>query len=48
MPADINVDPYVNINQVACTHAGNCVAVGSYISADNATEGLIVEEVRGS
>jgi len=48
LPADTNIDPYVNINQVACTHAGNCVAVGSYISADNATEGLIVEEVRGS
>jgi len=47
LPTNINVDPYVVINQVACTHAGNCVAVGSYISKDNATEGLIVDEVRG-
>jgi hypothetical protein len=42
------VDPYVDINQVACTHAGNCVAVGSSISQDNATEGLIITEVNGA
>jgi hypothetical protein len=47
LSTDINIDPYVIINQVACTHAGNCVAVGSYISKDNATEGLIIDEVRG-
>jgi hypothetical protein len=43
-----NVDPYVDINQVACTHAGNCVAVGSFISKDNATQGLIIPEVSGA
>ena len=48
LPTDANVDPYVDINQVACTHAGNCVAVGSYISRDNATEGLIITEARGT
>jgi hypothetical protein len=48
LPADTNANPYVNINQVACSHAGNCVAVGSFISNDNATEGLILEEVRGT
>jgi len=48
LPPDTNVDPYVDINQVACTHAGNCVAVGSYISQDNATEGLIITEVNGA
>ena len=47
VPADANVDPFVVINQVACTRAGNCVAVGSYISHDNATEGLVVTEVNG-
>ena len=47
LPASINIDPYVVLNQVACTHAGNCAAVGSYISKDNATEGLILDEVRG-
>jgi hypothetical protein len=48
VPANANADPYVDINQVACTHSGNCVAVGSFISADNATEGLIIPEVRGT
>jgi hypothetical protein len=47
-PADANVNPYVSINQVACTHAGNCVAVGSYIRNDNATEGLVITEVNGA
>jgi hypothetical protein len=48
LPVDANVDPYVDINQVACTHAGNCLAVGSYINKDNATEGLVIPEVRGA
>ncbi|MGB8195381.1 MAG: hypothetical protein WCF25_00035 [Acidimicrobiales bacterium] len=48
LPADANLDPYVDINQVACTHAGNCLAVGSYINKDNATEGLVIPEVRGA
>jgi hypothetical protein len=47
MPADANVDPYVAINQVACTHGGNCIAVGSYINQNNATEGLLIPEVNG-
>jgi hypothetical protein len=47
-PTDANVNPYVNINQVACTHAGNCVAVGSYINKNNATEGLVITEVKGT
>ncbi len=45
-PASTSI-PTSYINQVACTHAGNCAAVGSYISKDNATEGLILDEVRG-
>jgi hypothetical protein len=48
IPTDANADPFVDINQVACTHAGNCVAVGSYISKDNATEGLIITESGGT
>ena len=48
VPANANVNPYVAINQVACTNAGNCVAVGSYIRDDNATEGLLITEVQGA
>jgi hypothetical protein len=47
LPSDANVDPYVAINQVACTHGGNCIAVGSYINRNNATEGLLLPEVNG-
>jgi hypothetical protein len=48
LPTDANLNPYVGIDQVACTHGGNCVAVGSYINKDNATEGLVVPEVAGT
>jgi hypothetical protein len=48
VPADANINPYVGINQLACTHGGNCVAVGSYINENNATEGLVVTETGGA
>jgi hypothetical protein len=48
LPTDANVDPYIDLNQVACSHGGTCVAVGSYINKDNATEAMIVPEVRGA
>lgn len=47
LPSNANADPYVNINQVACTRGGNCVAVGSYISKGSATEGLVLTETNG-
>jgi hypothetical protein len=47
LPSNANADPYVDINQVACTHGGNCVAVGSYIGVGSATEGLVVTETNG-
>jgi hypothetical protein len=47
VPSNANVNPYVDINQVACTHGGNCTAVGSYIDQNNATEGLVIPEVNG-
>lgn len=48
LPPDANVDPFVDLNQVACTRAGSCAAVGSYISRDGATEGLIITESGGT
>jgi len=48
LPSDANVDPLVNVNQVACVGAGNCVAVGSYITKENATVALMVPEVNGA
>jgi hypothetical protein len=48
VPANANVNPYVAINQVTCPHSGDCVAVGSYISNSNATEGIVITEVNGA
>ena len=48
LPADANVNPFVNLTQVACASAGNCSASGSYIDSNNVTHGLIVNEVRGT
>ena len=47
VPLDANANPYVAIIQVACARVGNCVAVGSYIRNDNATEGLLITEANG-
>ena len=48
LPSDANIDPLVNVNQVACARAGNCVAVGSYITNQNATGALVLPEVNGA
>jgi hypothetical protein len=47
LPARTNVNPFVLLNQVACTSAGNCAAVGSYIDANDVTHGLVVSEAAG-
>jgi len=46
-PAGANVNPFVSINQLACSSAGNCSAVGSYVDANGVTHGLTVNEVGG-
>jgi hypothetical protein len=48
LPPDANANPLVTLGQVACSSAGNCSVVGSYIDANNATHGLIVDEVGGT
>lgn len=48
LPSDANADPYVNINQIACTRGGNCAAVGSYIAKGGATEAVVIPEVDGT
>jgi len=47
VPADANINPFVNLSQLACAANGNCTTIGTYIDANNATHGLIVNEVRG-
>jgi hypothetical protein len=39
-----NFDPFVAMGQVACASNGRCAAVGSYIDANDVTEGLVVDE----
>jgi len=44
LPAGTNVNPLVELNQVACASAGNCSAVGQYTDSNGATHGLVVNE----
>lgn len=47
VPSGGNSNPFMTLNQVACSAAGNCGAIGSYIDANNVTRGLVVSEVKG-
>jgi hypothetical protein len=40
----VNFNPFVAMSQIDCASNGRCVAVGSYINADDVTEGLLVDE----
>ncbi|MGC2486669.1 MAG: hypothetical protein WA359_10555 [Acidimicrobiales bacterium] len=42
-----NFDPFVSLNQLSCPSAGNCVAVGSFIDANDVTQALVVTETNG-
>ena len=48
LPARVNANPFVAIGQLACASVGNCSAVGTYIDANDVTQGLTVDEVRGA
>jgi hypothetical protein len=39
-----NFNPFVAMSQIDCASNGRCVAVGSYINANDVTEGLVVDE----
>ncbi len=43
-----NFNPFVSMLQLACASAGNCVGVGSFIDANDVTQGLLVDQVRGA
>ena len=49
LPADAGPTPYVTLSELACaaTATGDCSATGTYLDANNATHGLIVNEVHG-
>jgi hypothetical protein len=47
-PTGANINPFVSINQLACSSAGNCSAVGSYVDVNGVTHGLTVNEVGGA
>jgi hypothetical protein len=48
LPAGVNANPYVTISQLTCSSNGRCVAVGSYIDANNSTQGLILAGTNGT
>jgi hypothetical protein len=39
-----NFNPFVSMSQIACASNGRCVAVGSFIDANDVTQGLLVNE----
>ena len=43
-----NFNPLITLNQIACASSANCVAVGSFVDANNVTQGLLVSEIRGA
>ena len=47
LPAGANANPLVSLGQVSCATATNCVAVGSYIDANNVSRAIVVPEVKG-
>ncbi|MGC8511301.1 MAG: hypothetical protein ACP5PB_10580, partial [Acidimicrobiales bacterium] len=49
LPANAGPTPYVTLSELACAAAtaGDCSATGTYLDANNATHGLIVDEVNG-
>jgi hypothetical protein len=46
--APTNFNPFVSVSQVACSAGGRCVAVGSFIDANDVTEGLLLNETDGT
>jgi len=46
--AAANLNPFITMNQIDCTSSANCVAVGSFVDANDVTQGLLVREVRGT
>ena len=42
LPTPANLDPFAGLSQAACASATHCVAVGSYIDANDVTQGLAV------
>jgi hypothetical protein len=47
LPSGANANPFVRLEQLACVK-NYCTATGSYIDANNVTQGLIVGEVSGA
>lgn len=48
LPADAAQDPHAQLSSVACTSAGNCMAVGSYTDNSGTARGLVLTMSRGS
>jgi hypothetical protein len=48
LPTPANLDPFVALAQAACAGPGRCVAVGSYVDANDVTQGLAVTFDHGS
>jgi hypothetical protein len=48
LPSVYSAAPYAELSAVSCTTVGNCVAVGEYEDAAQATQGLVETETNGT
>ncbi|MGO8958224.1 MAG: hypothetical protein ACLQFR_12770 [Streptosporangiaceae bacterium] len=48
LPANAAAEPYAEVNGVACTRPGDCVAVGYYYVTGGYDQGFIVTQTRGT
>lgn len=48
LPAATNTNPFVSLSQIACWAPTSCLAVGSYLDANNVTHAIVVPEVSGA
>ncbi len=47
LSANANAYPEASLSELTCVSAGNCVAIGTFISTSGAIDGLTVTETRG-
>lgn len=48
LPTDANANPFVSADQVACGAAGDCSAVGTYVTTGGVSQALVANEVGGA
>ncbi len=48
LPANAAFDPYASLKAISCPTAGNCMAVGTYVTSGNGDQAMVVAEAGGA